>query len=475
MVTKITRRRFLSQVAGTALLPLLPTAQIDARQAKHGSPVYYRGTPEYQESRSFFNKAIDELPALVARPRTEAELVETLYWADEHGLSLAVRGGGHGGGSSAVRDNALLIDTRTMSNVSVDPPNGAATVMAGTLLEQVDRATEVHGLVAITGNCPSVGVAGFILGGGNSCISRRYGLACDSLISARAVTPSGKTLRASADENEDLFWALRGAGGGNFAIVTEMKIRTHKVQHVYGGALVWDFTQASEVLSRYQDYVLTGPEHFGGALRVKADSDGGNVALFGLSCADSADDAERTWDYIRSWGAPRQDSIAIKTFAGFHAESGAFIPSSVNYSRRNGFLAAPLNTSAIESLLASLVELRRIRMSVTFEPFNGAIHSVQPKATSFIHRDAQLLYSAFAVWTNESERARTLEALSALHSTMQPYLSGFAYQNYDDRIVDDSPALRQRIYYADSLPRLRELKKRLDPGDLLGGLIRPSS
>ena len=476
MITKITRRRFFSQVAGTTLLPLLPISSIHARRAGYyGAPLYYHGSPEYQGSRSFFNKAIDEFPALVTHPRTEQELVETLSWANDHGLSLTVRGGGHGGGPSAIRDNALLIDTRPMSKVSVNPTKGTATVVAGTLLVQLDHATERHGLVAVTGNCPTVGVAGFILGGGNSFISRRYGLACDNLISARVVTPSGKTLLASADENEDLYWALRGAGGGNFGIVTDMEIRLHRVRHVYGGVLVWEFTQAREVLSRYQDYIITGPEHFSGGLRIEANSDGGSVTLFGVSCADSKNDAERTWDYIRSWGTPRQDSIAVKSFARFHVESGAFVPSSVNYSRRNGFLAAPLNTVAMESILATLVQFRRIRLSITFEPFNGAVHSVQPKATSFVHRDDQLLYSATAEWVNESERVPALEALSVLHRTMRPYLSGFEYQNYDDRIVDYSPTLRQRIYYADELPRLHELKRRFDPRDLLGGLIRPSS
>jgi hypothetical protein len=362
-----------------------------------------------------------------------------------------------------------------MSKLSVDPTNGTATVAAGTLLVQLDHATEEHGLVAVTGNCPTVGVAGFLLGGGNSFISRRFGLACDNLISARVLTPTGKALSASANENEDLYWALRGAGGGNFGIVTEMKTRLHQVRQVYGGALVWEFTRAREVLSRYQDYVLTGPEHFSGGLRLKADLEGGSVTLFGVSCADSEGDAVRTWDHIRSWGAPRHGSITIKTFARFHNESGASVPSSVNYSRRNGFLTAPLSTSAIESILAILDQFRRIPMSVTFEPFSGAVHSVQLKATSFVHRDAQLLYSAIAVWMNESERVPALGALSALNSAMKPYLSGYAFQNYDDRIVDDSPALRQRIYYGDALPRLRKLKQRLDPGDLLGGLIRPSA
>ncbi len=430
---------------------------------------------EYQASRAFFNKAIDKLPALVAWPHTESELVEVLSWAEGHGLSLSVRGGGHGGGASAVRNNALLIDTRPMSKLSVDPARRIATVAAGTLLVQLDHATARHGLVAVTGNCPTVGVAGFLLGGGNSFISRRFGLACDNLISARVITPSGTILRASTHENEELFWALRGAGGGNFGIVTEVKIRLHKVRHVYAGALVWDFSQAREILSRYQDYVSTGPAHFSGGLRIRAGDNGGSVTLFGVSCTQSVVDAARTWDHIRSWGIPRRDSIAIKTFARFHNESGASIPAFVNYSRRNGFLAAPLNTLAIETILARLEQFRKFSMSITFEPINGAVHSVQPNATAFVHRDAQLLYSAIAIWMNDPEREPALQALSAVHNTMRPYLTGSAFQNYDDRFADEPTASKQRIYYGDALPRLRKLKQRFDPSDLLGGLIRPST
>ena len=465
----------MSQAAGTALFPLLPSSLSHAKQARRRVPLYYRRTPEYKASRTFFNQAIDAHPALVARPRTEPELVDTLSWAAEQGLSLSVRGGGHGGGASAVRDHVLLIDTRPMSKVTVVPTERIATVAAGTLLVQLDHATAGHGLVAITGNCPTVGVAGFLLGGGNSFISRRYGLACDNLVGARVVTPSGKTLRASSDENAELFWALRGAGGGNFGIVTELEVRLHAVRHVYGGTLVWELSHARELVSRYQDYVLAGPEHFSGGLRLQAERSGGSVTLFGVSCAASTTDAMRTWDHIRSWGAPRQDAIGVKTFARFHNESGATVPASVNYSRRNGFLAAPLDPTAIESILARLNQFRAIPISVTFEPFNGAVHAMPPKATAFVHRKAHLLYSSIAIWRNEWEREPALQALATIHATMRPHLSGHAFQNYDDRIADASPALRQALYYGDALPRLRNLKQQLDPHNLSGGLIQPSA
>ncbi len=126
-------------------------------------------------------------------------------------------------------------------------------------------------------------------------------------------------------------------------------------------------------------------------------------------------------------------------------------------------------------MLASLNQFRGIPISVTFEPFNGAVHAVQPDATSFVHRNAHLLYSAIAIWRNELEREPALQALATIHATMRPHLSGYAFQNYDDRFVHDPPTLRQAMYFGDALPRLRKLKQRLDPHNLLGGVIQPSA
>jgi FAD/FMN-containing dehydrogenase len=214
----------------------------------------------YEAARRVWNGMVDRSPAVIARCADDEDVVAALRFAREHGLPLAVRGGGHNVAGNAVCDGGVVIDLSAMKRIQVDAAAGTARAQPGVLLGELDRATQAFGLATPTGNVSMTGVAGLTLGGGLGWIARKYGPACDNLLAANVVTADGDRVRAGADANPDLLWGLRG-GGGNFGVVTSFEYRLHPVgPQVIAGGVVHAFADAPEVLRFFADYVATAPD-----------------------------------------------------------------------------------------------------------------------------------------------------------------------------------------------------------------------
>jgi len=219
-----------------------------------------RSHPAYDDSRAIWNAMIDRKPGLIARCAGAADVVSAVRFARDHGLLVAVRGGGHNIAGNAVCDGGVMIDLSAMKSVRVDPVAQRAWVEPGALLADVDKETQAFGLAVPTGINSTTGIAGLTLGGGFGWLTRKYGLTIDNLVSADVVTADGKLLRASATDNPDLFWAIRG-GGGNFGIVTAFEFRLHRVgPQVLSGLIVHPFADAEAVLKEYRQAVAAAPD-----------------------------------------------------------------------------------------------------------------------------------------------------------------------------------------------------------------------
>ncbi len=222
--------------------------------------------PGYEEARKLFNGMIDRRPALIARCADAADVQAALAYAREQGLTVAVRGGGHSTAGHSSCDDGIVIDVGPMKGVEIDADARTGRFGAGLNWGELDAATQEHGLAVTGGRVTHTGVAGLTLGSGSGWIDRKYGLTCESLISAEIVTADGTVVRASADENPDLFWGLRG-GGGNFGVVTEFEFRLHPVGPiVYGGMVMHPRSAAPELLRFYRDFMAAAPDEAGGGI-----------------------------------------------------------------------------------------------------------------------------------------------------------------------------------------------------------------
>lgn len=221
------------------------------------------GSAEYEAARSGFNAMIDKRPAVIAPCTSAAEVAAAIRHARSHGLEIAVRGGGHSVAGMSTTDGGLVVDLRAMSSVDVDVDARTVRVAGGATMSHLDRALEPHGLVAVGGRVSTTGVGGFTLGGGTGWLDRKFGLACDNLLSVDLVTADGDLLTVSDDENPELFWALHG-GGGNFGVATSLTFRTHELPSITACLLLWEPAAGEEVLRAYRDLIESGPDEAGG-------------------------------------------------------------------------------------------------------------------------------------------------------------------------------------------------------------------
>ncbi|MEA2402080.1 MAG: hypothetical protein QOK00_2483, partial [Thermoleophilaceae bacterium] len=217
----------------------------------------------YEEVRQVYNAMIDRRPALIARPASPDDVSKLVSFARERDLPLAIRGGGHNGAGLGTVDDGLVIDLSLLKDIEVDPEARTVRVGGGCTWGEVDAATGEHGLATPSGIISTTGVGGLTLGGGIGHLTRTCGLAIDNLLEADMVLASGEQVRASADENPDLYWAIRG-GGGNFGVVTSFLFRLHEVGTIVGGPTFWPVEQAAEVLSVYRDFISSAPRELNG-------------------------------------------------------------------------------------------------------------------------------------------------------------------------------------------------------------------
>src|SRR4051812_10396464 len=217
------------------------------------------GDGDYDEARAVYNAMIDKRPALIARCADADDVATAVAFARDHGLLLAVRGGGHNGAGLGTCDDGVVLDLSLLKDIEVDPANKTVRVGGGCLWSEVDSATNAHGLATPSGIVSTTGVGGLTLGGGLGHLTRKHGLTIDNLLAADVVLADGSVVRASPDEHPDLFWGLRG-GGGNFGVVTSFVLRAHPVSVVYGGPVLYPIAQAAAVLRMFREVMATAPD-----------------------------------------------------------------------------------------------------------------------------------------------------------------------------------------------------------------------
>ncbi|MGV9695017.1 FAD-binding oxidoreductase [Streptomyces sp. NPDC003470] len=440
------------------------------------------GDQPWQTARQLYNTRFDTLrPTAVAYISHPGDIRTALSWARAHHVPVAIRNGGHSYAGWSSGNGRLIIDVSRLDRVRTS--GNQATVGAGAKLIDVYRALTAKGVTVPAGSCPTVGISGLTLGGGHGVVSRAYGLTCDSLIQATLITADGKQLTADATANKDLFWALRGAGNGNFGVVTELRFRTRPAPQAVSAYLTWPWTKAAAVVRAWQEWGPGQPDEIWSSLHLEAGPRGTptvSVSAFSLGTYGELQNAvDRLAARIGASASNvflkrRSYEASMEVYAGcssFATDARCHLPGATpgrspqgalhreTYAARSDFYDRSLPPAGIRALLSQVRPVSGGTTSIAFTALGGAVNRVAPTATAFVHRRSRMLAQYLASWRQGTSGTAAQSWLASAHGAMHPYASGAAYQNYADPTLKDW----RRAYYGDAAPRLAKLKRQYDP------------
>jgi FAD/FMN-containing dehydrogenase len=415
------------------------------------------GDPRYDEARKVFNGMVDRRPVAIVRCGGVADVVAAVRFARETHMPISVRGGGHGVVGNAVCDDGLVIDLSMMKNVRVDPRERRARAEGGATWGAFDRETQAFGLATTGGIVPSTGIGGLTLGGGIGYLNRKYGLACDNLISAEVVTADGQVLRASAEEHADLFWALRG-GGGNFGIVTSFEYRLHPVGPVLGGEVIFPLDQARKVLRFYRDWSAAAPDELRADAALLAGPGGPALDIIVCYCGDP-EEGRKVLEPLRACATPMADTVAPVPYTTVqNLLTEVFQPGFRHY-WKSGFVRT-FSDEAIDAIVDFFAhEVPGFFTAVAIEHLGGAVSRVGPPDTAFNHRDAGHSLLVLRMWSDPAESDANIDWARRCYRAAEPFLKRAAYVNY----LGDEGDVGVRAAYGANYDRLAAVKKMYDP------------
>ncbi|SNR50444.1 FAD-binding oxidoreductase [Blastococcus mobilis] len=449
-------------MTGSMLASGLSGELIEAFRAEHRGDCFTPSDDAYDARRALWNGMVDKRPALIARCAGVADVLRTLTLARDAGLPLAVRGGGHNVAGLALCDGAVVADLSAMRSVRVDPKNRKVRAEAGVLWGELDRETQAFGLATTGGIVSTTGIAGLTLGGGVGWLARKYGHSCDNLVSVDVVTPDGVLRTASAEDHADLFWGMRG-GGGNLGIATSLEYRLHPVgPTVVGGMILHPADRAADVLRFYREFIPAAPEELGLYCGLLSAPDGTPVVAL-IGCYHGPlDDAEAVLAPVRSFGTPIVDMFQQRPYVEMQSLLDAAFPAGARYRWRSSFLR-DLADGAVDAIVEAAASRTSPFSAIVLEWYGGAPNRVSEDATAFPHREPQFDLIVSAMWMDPGEDDLHTDWVRRVWGDLAPYGSGRVYSN----VVDRGEEGRVREAYGAGFSRLRELKERYDPDNML--------
>ncbi|GGY96371.1 FAD-binding oxidoreductase [Streptomyces poonensis] len=440
------------------------------------------GDDSWGTARLLYNTRFDGLkPAAIAYPSHPDDIGTLLAYARNRDVRVSIRNGGHSYAGWSSGDGRLVIDVSELGTIRASA--NEAVIGAGAKLIDVYRALAAKGVTIPAGSCPTVGVSGLTLGGGHGVASRAYGLTCDSLTQVTLITADGKRHTANAGENEDLFWALRGAGNGNFGVVTELRFRTHPAPRSVTADMRWPWSRAADVVTAWQEWGPDQPGEIWSACHLASAAGGTpsvSVTAFSLGTYGELQNAvDRLADRI---GAPasgvslrrRSYEESMEVYAGcssFATDAQCHLPGATpgrtaagalgreTYAARSDFFDRSLPPAGVQALLTRISGVSGGTGSIVLTALGGKINEVSPTATSFVHRRSRMLAQYLVSWPAGGSGTAAESWLASAHRAMSRYASGAAYQNYTDPTLTDW----REAYYGEAASRLTAVKRKYDP------------
>lgn len=457
------------------------SSAVDELKALVRGQLLVSGDAGFDEARTIWNAMIDRHPALILRCAGVADVRRGVAFARDNDLPLAIRGGGHNIGGSALCDDGLVLDLSPMKSVRIDSTTRRAYVEPGATLHDFDHEAQAFGLATPLGINSTTGVAGLTLGGGFGWLSRKYGMTIDNLISAEVVTADGEVLHASADSHEDLFWAIRG-GGGNFGIVTRFEFALHPVGPlVYGGLVVLPFEQAKDALLKYREAAAAMPEDLSVWVVSRlapplpflpSDMHGKPVIVFAMCYTGPIENGPAAVASVRAFGTPVGEQLGPMPYEMWQqAFDPLLTPGARNYWKSHNL--AKISDGLIDALIHAIAELPSPQCEIFFGQIGAQTQRVPVEATAYPSRDTQYAMNVHGRWDDASDDDRCVAWARAFFDASAPFALGSVYVNF----MTQEETERIANAYGPNYERLVVVKNRYDPRNLFrhNQNIRPAA
>jgi FAD/FMN-containing dehydrogenase len=431
-------------------------------------PVLLSGHTDYDSARMVWNGMHDKRPALIAMCSSNEDISHAVTFARERGLLTAVRGGGHSWPGKSVCDGGLMINLAGMHSVEVDPATQRAVAQGGALLNNLDTAALGHGLITTAGVVSHTGVGGYTLGGGFGRLNRKYGLTIDNLVSAQVVTADGQIRTVSAEQDSDLFWAIRG-GGGNFGVASHFQYQLYPFdRNVLSGMIVWPVEQAREVLDFYGDWYqgLSDDLYVGPVMLTLPD--GTSVIATEVVYAGDPVAGEKELEPLRKIGKPLEDGVKLQDYMVMQTQEDKTFAHGIRSYIKNG-MVREITPGLIDAMIEAFVPDPRIAMFT--HTAGGAVSRVDELATAFPHRNAETMILVGGGWMDPAQDQEAIAIARSWFKQLEPFTGGY----YDNIQADtDAPVAGS---YGPAYDRLARIKGRYDPDNLfrLNRNIQPAA
>jgi FAD/FMN-containing dehydrogenase len=453
----------------------LSKAQVKEFQSSLRGSLLMPGNDGYESARQVWNGMINKHPALIARCEGAADVLTAVSFARSNDLLVAVRGGGHSISGKSVCEGGLVIDLSPMRWARVNPVTRIARLGSGSLLGDLDKESQYFGLATPAGTVSHTGAAGLTLGGGHGRLSRRFGLTCDNVRSVDLVMADASLVRASAAQNPDLYWGIRG-GGGNFGVVTSFEYNLHKVgPTVLGGTLMYPLSQAREVLGFYSDFAETAPRELSVDVIMLAPPGRKAILILSICYTGTFSEGERILQPLRTFRKPMVDQVAPTSYIKMQTSADKGTPAGKLYYNKSG-LMKKLEPGAIDKLVERMESASgqadpEVASNIIIQHLGGAVADLAPGDTAYAHRDARHDVLILSGWTNPDYSEQNIAWLRESYAAIQQYTIGF----YSNHMVDSDESMESRTYRG-NYDRLVLLKNKFDPTNLfhLNANIKPT-
>jgi FAD/FMN-containing dehydrogenase len=451
---------------------------VELRGASRGQ-VIAPGDPDYEAARKVYNGMIDRRPSVIVRAVDAADVMTAVNFARENGLDLSIRGGSHSVPGFGTNDGGIVIDLARMKGIRVDSAARTVRAEGGCTWGDLFHATYGFGMTTTGGIISTTGIGGLTLGGGIGHLSRGHGLSIDNLLSADVVTADGSFRVASARENPDLFWALRG-GGGNFGVITSFEYRLHPVKDVFVGLVFFELSAAKQILEFYRQYIATAPEEMGAFFAyqiapplpfIPEKRHGETLCMIVACWAGPLERGEQALQPIRKAGPVAAELVTPMPFPALNSAFDALLPPGLQHYWKASF-AAEITDGAVAAHVRHGPKVPVVNSTMHIYPINGACNRVAADATAFAYRDARFATVIAGMWPDPADNEKNIQWVKDYYGALQPHSLAGGYVNF---MADDDQG-RVRDNYKGNYDRLASIKRTYDPGNLfhINQNIKPS-